>query len=83
MAFKHTPAPWHLRDGVIKNSLLIDDNHNVVAYFLTEIKEEDARLISAAPELLALLMKLDRIGGLGLSTHKEIQSVIAKALGQQ
>ncbi|MEQ5572503.1 hypothetical protein ABN306_06715 [Providencia huaxiensis] len=43
----------------------------------------NAHLIAAAPELLALLMKLDRIGGLGLSTHKEIQSVIAKALGQQ
>ncbi|HCH7937374.1 TPA: hypothetical protein NHT88_003542 [Providencia rettgeri] len=83
MGFKHSPAPWHLRGGVIKNSLLIDDNLNVVASFLTEIKEEDAHLIAAAPELLALLIKLDRIGGLGLSTHKEIQSVITKALGQQ
>ncbi|EPH9898192.1 TPA: hypothetical protein ACIIU2_004057 [Providencia stuartii] len=48
-----------------------------------ETKQANAHLIAAAPELLALLMKLDRIGGLGLSTHKEIQSVIAKALGQQ
>lgn len=52
MGLKHSPAPWHLRGGVIKNSILIDDNHNVVASFLTEIKEEDAHLIASAPELL-------------------------------
>ncbi|HHR6244938.1 TPA: hypothetical protein ACS73G_003713 [Providencia alcalifaciens] len=94
MAFKHTPAPWHLRDGVIKNSLLIDDNHNVVAYFLTEIKEEDARLISAAPELLETLIEVVEMQsknyGNGMVTHmqlanlaKKAKIVIEKALGQQ
>ncbi|EUD08797.1 hypothetical protein [Providencia alcalifaciens] len=82
MEFKHSPAPWHLRDGINEHSILVDDNYNVIFASLDDIKKEDADLIEAAPELLALLMKLDRIGGLGLSTHKEIQTVIAKALGQ-
>lgn len=46
--------------GVIKNSLLIDDNHNVVASFLTEIKEEDANLIATAPELLEALQSIQQ-----------------------
>ncbi|MEX9852207.1 hypothetical protein [Providencia huaxiensis] len=95
MEFKHSPAPWAVDDNGIffeitredglrigdvcsSQHLYDDSNHNKsgVAY-------ANACLIAAAPELLALLIKLDRIGGLGLSTHKEIQSVIAKALGQQ
>lgn len=90
MEFKHSPAPWHLRGGVIKNSLLIDDNLNVVASFLTEIKEEDAHLIAAAPELLEALIELtesakEAIDGLGdlsdaIDTAK---AAISKALGQQ
>ncbi|MDH2365420.1 hypothetical protein [Providencia rettgeri] len=79
MEFKHAPAPWMAtkREFFIE---LYDDNGSYVG--LTN-STANAHLIAAAPELLALLMKLDRIGGLGLSTHKEIQSVIAKALGQQ
>ncbi len=60
MGLKHSPAPWHLRGGVIKNSILIDDNHNVVASFLTEIKEEDAHLIASAPELLENLQSIQQ-----------------------
>ena len=95
MEFKHSPAPWHLRDGVIKNSLLIDDNLNVVASFLTEIKEEDAHLIAAAPELLEslgeLVLAMERyeidVGESAPVKHKEMMNKakvsIAKALGQQ
>ncbi|EMD5788147.1 hypothetical protein VRN22_000113 [Proteus mirabilis] len=60
MELKHSPAPWYLMGGVIKNSLLIDDNHNVVASFLTEIKEEDANLIATAPELLEALQSIQQ-----------------------
>lgn len=92
MEFKHSPAPWHLRGGVIKNSLLIDDNHNVVASFLTEIKEEDANIIATAPELLEALQKLlkyhDDFYGIEKDEDPEhplsvANLAIAKALGQQ
>ncbi|MDC9732641.1 hypothetical protein PSG00_13985 [Proteus mirabilis] len=89
MEFKHSPAPWYLRGGVIKNSLLIDDNHNVVASFLTEIKEEDAHLIAAAPELLDALIEMQRNGRKQgwddkyESSMEKTRLAIAKALGQQ
>ncbi|NBN53347.1 hypothetical protein GWI96_11040 [Proteus sp. G4380] len=95
MEFKHSPAPWYLRGGVIKNSLLIDDNHNVVASFLTEIKEEDAHLIAAAPELLESLRELVSAmvryeidaGESAPVKHENMmnkaRAAIAKALGQQ
>ncbi|HFT7254765.1 TPA: hypothetical protein ACGRS7_000126 [Proteus mirabilis] len=79
MEFKHSPAPWYLRGGVIKNSLLIDDNHNVVASFLTEIKEEDVNLIAAAPELLEALIEIRKL----VAHHDKADFAIAKALGQQ
>lgn len=58
MGFKHSPAPWHLRDGINEGSLLLDDNYNVVALLSTEIKREDENLIEAAPELLEALREL-------------------------
>ncbi|HEM8181484.1 TPA: hypothetical protein U2M35_002905 [Providencia rettgeri] len=58
MEFKHSPAPWHLRDGINEDSLLLDDNYNVVALLSTEIKREDENLIEAAPELLEALIEL-------------------------
>lgn len=79
MELKHSPSPWHLRGGVIKNSLLIDDNYNVVASFLTEIKEEDAHLIAAAPELLEALIEIRKL----VAHHHKADLAIAKALGQQ
>ena len=87
MEFKHSPSPWYLRGGVIKNSLLIDDNHNVVASFLTEIKEEDANLIATAPELLEQLIRLrNKIASYKPNDDDDldiVDAVIAKALGQQ
>lgn len=86
MEFKHSPAPWK---HTIRNANEIMTTFHGVTIgdvyldITTANQKADSHLIAAAPELLALLMKLDRIGGLGLSTHKEIQSVIAKALGQQ
>ncbi|MEX9851399.1 hypothetical protein [Providencia huaxiensis] len=87
MAFKHTPAPWNYNGNVCGAVESPTDDLIACAYPMhyenAEEMKANAHLIAAAPELLALLIKLDRIGGLGLSTHKEIQSVIAKALGQQ
>ncbi|QKG44644.1 hypothetical protein [Providencia rettgeri] len=90
MEFKHSPAPWHLRDGVNENSLLVDDNYSVIFASLDDIKKEDADLIAAAPELLEALIELtesakEAIDGLGdlsdaIDTAK---AAISKALGQQ
>ncbi|MBQ0262541.1 MULTISPECIES: hypothetical protein [Providencia] len=90
MEFKHSPAPWHLRDGINERSILVDDNYNVIFASLDDIKKEDADLIAAAPELLEALIELtesakEAIDGLGdlsdaIDTAK---AAIAKALGQQ
>ncbi|MDI9092535.1 hypothetical protein AB6F89_15550 [Providencia hangzhouensis] len=87
MEFKHSPAPWHLRDGVNEGYLLLDDNYNVIASLSTEIKREDENLIEAAPELLSELIRLRNI----VASYKHdsgdnldiTDAVIAKALGQQ
>ena len=42
----------------------------------------NANLIAAAPEMLALLLWLDRKGGLGLDVHDKITAVISKAQPQ-
>ncbi|EMY0637126.1 hypothetical protein AAIC24_002906 [Providencia rettgeri] len=90
MEFKHSPAPWHLRDGINERSILVDDNYNVIFASLDDIKKEDADLIAAAPELLEALIELtesakEAIDGLGdlsdaIDTAK---AAITKALGQQ
>ena len=89
MGFKHSPAPWRCHDKRPNCSgYSIVGNDGQYIGFVGDSDElspmgANAHLIAAAPEMLALLMKLDKIGGLGLSTHKDIQSVITKALGQQ
>lgn len=90
MEFKHSPAPWHLRDGVNENSLLVDDNYSVIFASLDDIKKEDADLIAAAPELLEALIELtesakEAIDGLGdlADAIDTAKAAIAKALGQQ
>lgn len=90
MEFKHSPAPWHLRDGINERSILVDDNYNVIFASPDDIKKEDADLIAAAPELLEALIELtesakeaiDDLGDLSdaIDTAK---AAIAKALGQQ
>lgn len=88
MELKHSPAPWHLRDGINEGSLLLDDNYNVVALLSTEIKGEDANLIEAAPELLQVLQLIisyhdDGNVGLYYEDLALARKAIAKALGQQ
>lgn len=87
MGFKHSPAPWHFRDGINEDSLLVDDNYNVIFASPDDIKKEDADLIAAAPELLSELIRLRNI----VASYKQdsgdnldiTDAVIAKALGQQ
>lgn len=55
----HTPAPWELRQSA-NGYWFIDHEQGGEGYTLTKLDcdEIDARLISAAPELLAALIEL-------------------------
>lgn len=53
---KHTPGPWHLFE---RNSLCIESaSGNVALCNLARNSEADAKLIAAAPDLLAALTSL-------------------------
>ena len=50
---QHTPGPWEIRDYEL--GLKAISAPNITHYLATEIDAADARLIAAAPELLAAL----------------------------
>lgn len=95
----HTPGPW----GRAGNGCLIDipvraidlENEGIsISYINTasqhrrEIAKANARLISAAPDLLAVVEKLCAIQGIGdvatwASEWVEARAAIAKATGQK
>jgi type VI protein secretion system component VasF len=59
MKFSHTPAPWELRQSA-NGYWFIDHEQGDEGYTLTKLEcgERDARLIAAAPELLAALQNV-------------------------
>ena len=59
MSNQHTPAPWEVKDqwGYIK--VHSADNGVCVIHGLDFKAQANARLIAAAPELLAALQKID------------------------
>ena len=73
MKNKHTPAPWHIKmqgDTVLAihgkdqwENRLVETDHGVY-----HLSIEDARLIAAAPDLLAALEDLS--SGFVMSTHR-------------
>jgi hypothetical protein len=90
---KHTPGPWERHEtGPIVGPKLDDKPvwlRPVIARFETGVKEADARLIAAAPELLEALEELyhlidtahdgDRVFTFELA--QKAQAAIAKARG--
>lgn len=91
MENKHTPGPWHV---VPENLSVRDEGSQFVAACLsmepgqTEQDVANARLISAAPELLEALRKLElsvrnnhSYITLEIRT-KEARAVMAKAIGE-
>ena len=99
MENKHTPGPWEIRDdnedGVVS---IVGNSRIVLARVRTatvEPVDENARLISAAPELLSELIEQDKFLGVLAGTvptsekdthrriamHREsVRSAIAKAI---
>lgn len=62
MSAQHTPAPWELRQSA-NGYWFIDHEQGDEGYTLTKLEcgERDARLIAAAPDLLAALQMVNRI----------------------
>lgn len=50
-------------------------------YPTNDVALANARLIAAAPKMLDLLRRMDRIGGLGHDAHDRIRAVIAEIEG--
>lgn len=64
MSAQHTPAPWYWADnapGAPKNYRMILDADGFTIAEPSPMGEADARLIAAAPELLAALQMVNRI----------------------
>ena len=92
-AAKHTPGPWQVSETVTGRPKVISNRGFAVCGFQSGAYDQmrtDARLIAAAPELLAALKKcakaLQLTNGM---THAEIialgdaERAIAKATGEQ
>lgn len=85
-ATKHTPGPWALDDDgfVYGEGFIVSDPHSSPEIDLDE-REANARLIAAAPELLAALeWALDDPDSeiLGEEWANAAQAAIAKAKGE-
>lgn len=67
--------------GVVNGSVGLGAEKGSPAVHLITISEEDARLIAAAPELLAALQKVVAISDRKHDAWDEAKAAIAKALG--
>lgn len=86
MTEKYTPGPWQV--GKFNKEMICDCDGEArgcspIAYVegTAAEKRANARLIAAAPELLAALQKAVRYGGLFPDLKAEAEAAIAKATG--
>lgn len=84
---KHTPGPWHwiAGDESTHRELMIEPGENSILYHGSDwpMKEANARLIAAAPELLAAVhAAVDGIDSTAPWAVK-CRAAIAKATGEQ
>jgi hypothetical protein len=92
----HTPGPWKHRNGntyfdkmgtLMTADLVVAPDHTWLAAVWqndsVRTQEANARLIAAAPDLLAALMRLVDAGAPGetLQARGQARAAIAKALG--
>lgn len=93
MAIEHTHGPWEIEWYVCKTGdeehwrvpksigpVSVDHNH-WAGYYL-EVSEEDARLISAAPDLLEALEQVVAISDRDHEAWVKAKAAIAKARGK-
>lgn len=81
----HTPGPWTVEEGYSGSGpwdrLTVGDGHVVVCTVNRDIPagQDNARLLAAAPELLAALQKIASLEATGGEAANLAQAVIAKA----
>lgn len=91
MSEKFTKGPWKLHhrayccvtsldDTLICNAGQRDRSFNQEELHIEQ--SSNASLIAAAPDMYALLKKLQIDGGLGVARHREIDRILAKARGE-
>lgn len=91
MKAKHSPAPWNVRPDYGKENVyrLWDEDSNYHADTSPEAMDANARLISAAPDLLSAAMDAleslkrlkDADGAYRVTNISQLQTAIKKAIG--
>jgi len=84
----HTPGPWVYYYEQIGNQHIVwSDNSRIVSLSMNDDAESNARLIAAAPDLLAVLQDLQESAGywseydVPIGIVDRINAAIAKAAG--
>jgi len=84
----HTPGPWVYYYEKIGNQHIVwSDNSRIVSLSMNDDAESNARLIAAAPDLLAVLQDLQESAGywseydVPIGIVDRINAAIAKATG--
>jgi len=84
----HTPGPWVYYYEKIGNQHIVwSDNSRIVSLSMNDDAESNARLIAAAPDLLAVLQDLQESAGywseydVPIGIVDRINAAIAKAAG--
>lgn len=81
---KHTPGPWRYDHELDYCGEIIASNGTSICSFTDEPSTNDARLIAAAPDLLAVLQELVKgLEAMGWDTSTgKAHATIAKATGE-
>ncbi len=85
MAEQHTPGPWHVYPGPAQGfraEAVKDSGHYSVAQLSGERRDANARLIAAAPAMLAALELYVISDGRGGAIKQRGEAAIAQALGE-
>lgn len=85
---EHTPGPWNVDDNEGYGATMIHGDQKLLAQIVGDSAEAEAnaRLIAAAPDMLAMLRRaefiLDDLDG-ARAFHSDVRTLIAKATGDR
>lgn len=86
---KHTPGPWRVvpssvkGTGTLRRDIVSDGTEFSPSFVCAEVLEPDARIIAAAPDLLAALeAATEALEGFGCEDVPHYRAAIAKARGE-
>ena len=78
LPINHTPCPWEI-DNNDQEFIIATDSDGTVIYVAEARDFDDALLIAAAPDLLAVCVKVLELGHSAL-TNKMIEKAVRKAV---